>query len=66
MTYKHYNPKSSAKRNKRTNDLIRKLLRQGEIIGTANGTLQYGKVNGKELVITTSSYGSNVKKVEEF
>ena len=65
MKYNHHNPNASAKRNANTNKALRKYLRQGIKIGTVNGTLQYGKVNGKELVITTSSYGSHVKKVEE-
>tara|TARA_R110001632_G_scaffold46976_1_gene119099 strand:+ start:241 stop:441 length:201 start_codon:yes stop_codon:yes gene_type:complete len=66
MKYKHYNPNASAKRNANTNKAIRKYLKQGISIGTNKGVLQYGNVDGKELVITTSLYGSTVNKVEEF
>ena len=66
MKYKHHNPNASAKRNANTNKAIRKYLRQGERIGTNKGVLQYGNVDGKELVITTSLYSSHVNKVEEF
>jgi len=63
--YKHHNPNASAKRNANTNKILRKYLRQGIKIGTVNGTLQYANNDGKEYVVTTSSYGSHVKKVEE-
>ena len=68
MKYEHHNPQSSKKRNANTNAEIRRLLRQGEIIGTnfpfGNSNIQYGKIRDIELVITVSN--GVVIKVEEF
>ncbi len=67
MKFNHYNPNSSKKVNDNTNKEIRRLLREGETIGTGrfnNSSLQYGKIRDIELVITVSN--NRVIKVEEF
>jgi hypothetical protein len=66
--FKHHNPNSSKQVNNNTNKIIREKLREGEVIGTnfpiSDATLQYGKINNLELIITVSN--SRVIKVEEF
>ena len=68
MKFNHHNPNSSKKVNDNTNKEIRRLLREGETIGTGRFmgecTLQYGKIRDIELVITVSN--NKVVKVEEF
>jgi len=68
MKFNHHNPNSSKKVNDNTNKEIRRLLREGETIGTGRFmgecTLQYGKIRDIELVITVSN--NRVVKVEEF
>jgi|ETNmetMinimDraft_13_1059891.scaffolds.fasta_scaffold202176_2 hypothetical protein len=66
--FKYYNPKASVKRNKKTNESIRKHLREGKSIGVgfSGVALQYGKMGDKEFIITTSNPGGNVLKIEEF